>query len=191
MKRPSSAAGVVAVMLCIGCSNPVSLVNPSTVRPATSALDSAAAGTGVNATAVASSLAAHGVPFKSRFEGTQTVTPLSPPLASVEMHGTGNGTLLGRFTIELPHTVNFATSSAQGTCTIVAANGDTLVADFTGQAQVGPTISIVEQATITGGTGRFAGATGSFTIRRVFDPAAGTTTGSFEGTISSPRAGHP
>ena len=39
------------------------------------------------------------------------------------------------------------------------------------------------------GTGRFAGATGSFTVQRQFDPATGTTTGSFEGTISSPGAG--
>jgi hypothetical protein len=91
--------------------------------------------------------------------------------------------------MELPHTVNFATSSAQGTCTLVAANGDVLIADFTGQAQVGPIVSIVEHATITGGTGRFAGAIGSFTIERVFDPAAGTTNGSFQGTIFAPGAG--
>jgi hypothetical protein len=63
------------------------------------------------------------------------------------------------------------------------------VADFTGQAQVGPIVSIVEQATITGGTGRFAGASGTFTIERLFDPAAGTTSGSFGGTISAPGAG--
>jgi hypothetical protein len=45
---------------------------------------------------------------------------------------------------------------------ITAANGDTLTADFTGEAQVGPIISILEHATITGGTGRFAGAAGNF-----------------------------
>ena len=44
---------------------------------------------------------------------------------------------------------------------------------------------IVETAIITGGTGRFAGATGSFTVERLFDTVAGTITGSFEGTISS------
>ena len=49
---------------------------------------------------------------------------------------------------------------------------------------------IVETATITGGTGRFADATGSFTIERYYDTAAGTTTGSFEGTISPPGARH-
>jgi len=47
-------------------------------------------------------------------------------------------------------------------------------------------VRIVEEATITGGTGRFAGATGSFTTVRLYDPVAGTTSGSFEGTISTP-----
>src|SRR6476469_9499465 len=78
----------------------------------------------------------------------------------------------------VPHTVNFAT-----------ATGDTLTADFTGEAQVGPIISIVEHATITGGTGRFAGAAGTFTAHRLYDPVNSTTTGSFEGTISAPGAG--
>lgn len=49
-------------------------------------------------------------------------------------------------------------------------------------------LSIRETATITGGTGRFAGATGSFTAERVFNIATSITTGSFEGAISSPGA---
>ena len=97
---------------------------------------------------------------------------------------------MGRFTLEVPHIVNFATASGQGTFTFTAANGDTLTADFTGQAQTGaPIIPIVEDATITGGTGRFAGASGSFIVHRSFDSVGGTTTGSFEGTISSPGSG--
>ena len=70
-----------------------------------------------------------------------------------------------------------------------AANGDTVSGTFTGHAQPGPLVSITEDATITAGTGRFAGATGSFVIDRVFDPATRTTTGSFEGSISSTGAG--
>jgi hypothetical protein len=44
--------------------------------------------------------------------------------------------------------------------------------------------SIVETATITGGTGRFAGATGSFIVERLVDLINLETTGSFEGTIT-------
>ena len=44
-----------------------------------------------------------------------------------------------------------------------AASGDTLRADFTGQATlVEGVISTIETATVTGGTGRFVGASGSF-----------------------------
>jgi hypothetical protein len=99
------------------------------------------------------------------------------------MEGTGTGTLVGRFDIALPHTVNFATSSASGTATMVAADGSRLIASFTGQAQIGPVVSIVEQATVTSGTGRFANASGSFTVRRTFDPATGGTAGTLEGTL--------
>jgi hypothetical protein len=189
MKRLFPLAGVVAGLLCTACSEPQSPLGPSAARPAGQALGST--GPVAEGTPETFSVRAESVPFQGSFEGTQTVTPLTPPFASVETSAVGTGTHLGRFTIELPHTVNFATSSAQGTCTIVAANGDTLVASFTGQAQVGPIVSIVEQATITGGTGRFAGASGTFTIQRLFDPAAGTTRGSFSGTISAPGAALP
>jgi hypothetical protein len=123
------------------------------------------------------------VPFKGDLEGVVTRTPLSPSSILVEISASGHATHLGRFTLEMPHTVNLATASATGTMTFTAANGDVLTATFNGQAQVGPIVSIVEEATIMGGTGRFAGATGTFTMNRLFDPAAGTTTGSFEGTI--------
>ncbi len=82
------------------------------------------------------------------------------------------------------------TRTATGSYEFTAANGDTLTADFTGQASLATpgVLSIVETATITGGTGRFAGATGSFTGERLFDTATLMTTGSFEGTLSSPGA---
>ena len=134
------------------------------------------------------------LPFKGRLEGVVTVTPVDPPIFSVLVNGTGNATQLGEFTVAIPHLVNRANRIATGSYHFVAANGDTLSADFTGQATPTATpgvLSIVETATITGGTGRFAGASGSFTCERLYDAVAGTTVGSFNGTISVPRAGNP
>ena len=130
------------------------------------------------------------VPFKGRLEGTVTVTPLVPPFASVLAEGVGTATHLGRFTWEFPHLVNQAERIGAGTYVLTAANGDTLTIDVTGQATlIAPGIlATTESGTITAGTGRFAGATGSFTTQLTFFLALGTTTGTFEGTISSPGA---
>jgi hypothetical protein len=128
------------------------------------------------------------VPLKGRMEGTVVITPtppFPPASATVEISASGNATHLGRFTVQIPHVVDFATATGVGTFTFTAANGDLLTATFTGQADTSqPIFSIEEHATITGGTGRFAGATGSFVVQRLFDPVALTTTGSFEGTIT-------
>ena len=77
-------------------------------------------------------------------------------------------------------------AAATGTFEFTAANGDTLAASFTrlGTPTTTPGIaSIVETATITGVTGRFAGATGSLIVERRVDLLDLETTGSFEGTI--------
>jgi hypothetical protein len=128
------------------------------------------------------------VPFKGKLEGDVTRT-LAPPIVLVDIDATGTATHLGRFTLDVPHVVNPVTRTAVGSYQFTAANGDTVYAEFTGQAyatDVPGVVYIEESATITGGTGRFAGATGSFKVERLFDMTAGTTVGSFEGTISSP-----
>ena len=83
-----------------------------------------------------------------------------------------------------------ATAQSTGTFTFTAANGDQLITTTTGRedAFVPPNVSHVTLvATIVGGTGRFAEATGTFTVRWVgiIDFATGTSTetGSFEGHI--------
>jgi hypothetical protein len=129
------------------------------------------------------------VPIKGSLAGTATVTPLTPPIVAVQVDATGTATVLGRFTLEAPHTVNQATLTATGTYLIVAANGDTITADLAGTAvMVSPpyVVAITETATITGGTGRFEGATGSFLVERVFNRSTGITTGTFDGWISKP-----
>ena len=127
------------------------------------------------------------VPFKGTLAGTATVTPLEAPMVAVEIHATGTATYLGRFTLHAPHVVNQATLSAVGTYLLTAANGDTITADLVGTAtMVEPpnVISITETATVTGGTGRFAGANGSLQVERIFNRATGVTTGTLQGWIS-------
>ena len=58
-------------------------------------------------------------------------------------------------------------------------------------AQPGDSYAKITQIhTITGGTGRFAGAQGSFLMERVADPQRFITFGSFHGSITPPVAAH-
>jgi hypothetical protein len=169
MRVSPATACLIAALVLAGCEQPLS--------PAASVVE----GT------LSAAFSAGEVPFRGRLEGPVTVTLFPQGTALVVIEASGNATQLGRFSLSGPHTVDLATRIGTGTFTFTASNGDLLYATFEGQASgAPPVISIVEVATITGGTGRFAGATGSFTVRRSFDQAAGWTTGTVEGTISSP-----
>jgi hypothetical protein len=141
-----------------------------------------------------SAAAENQVPFKGSLQGYQIVTPIDAQHIFVHGIGTGNATQLGSFTVDIPHIVDLTTGIGLGIFTFTAANGDTLTAGFTGQGTptTDPVVfTIVETATITGGTGRFANATGSFIVTRSFSFATNLFSGSIEGTISSPGAGKP
>src|SRR5262245_15628717 len=133
------------------------------------------------------------VPFKGSLEGDAVSIVTEYPYRHVLVEGTGEATQLGEFTFAFPHTVYLPTREAVGTYHMVAANGDKLTASGTGLAT--PTIidgvfylAIVEELLVapTRSTGRFAGATESVTVERLYNPATGLTIGSFEGTISRP-----
>jgi len=128
------------------------------------------------------------VPFRGEMSGTATVTPIQPPIVSVLLATSGHASQLGQFVLLAPHTVNQATLTATGTYTFTAADGSTLTATLAGTATlVGPgQLAIAESGTVTGGTGRFEGATGSFSTNRTFFPGTGQTHGTFEGWISTP-----
>ena len=199
MRASLNTVGVVGVVLLVGCSQPVSPTSPtsgSLAGPSPTTSGGNPTSTRIPTEAVVGVAATKEVPFKGRLDGTFTFAPDPPPSPFASVHFsevTGNGTDLGRFTVEAPHRVNLATLTSTGTFEFTAANGDTLTADFTGTAtpETPSVVSIVETANITGGTGRFAGATGSFIVTRTADLASLLTTGSFEGTISSPGAGTP
>jgi hypothetical protein len=90
--------------------------------------------------------------------------------------------------------VDLVALTGTGTFNFTAANGDQLFSTTSGGEDefIPPNISHVTLvATIVGGTGRFAAATGTFTIRRIgtIDFAAGTSSqsGSFDGHIDLNR----
>jgi hypothetical protein len=128
------------------------------------------------------------VPFRGNFEAVVSVTRLDPPFVLLLADGRGKASHLGTFTFTISNLVNGSNRTSDGSYEFTAANGDTLTADCTGQGTLTATpgvLSIVETATITGGTGRFTGASGGFISERFQNSAAGWTTGSFEGTIST------
>jgi hypothetical protein len=86
---------------------------------------------------------------------------------------------LGLSRVVFPHDLFYPTKAVTGHITITAANGDELKADVVGSALPDPGVpggSLLDQTgTITGGTGRFADAEGSFKILgKVAGPVPGT-----------------
>ena len=128
------------------------------------------------------------VPFNGSFTSNETYD-VQFPVLFVNGTATGNANQLGRYTATYEEQVDLFTGSSVGAITLVAANGDVIFATQTGQGDPTPDpniASIVEVSTITGGTGRFAGATGTFTIERLVNLTTGDSSGSFSGTISHP-----
>ena len=130
------------------------------------------------------------LPLRGSFTAADRST-FAPPNLLLQGTGEGNATHLGRFTAVITDVVNPATASSTGTFDVTAANGDQLFATTAGGEDqfTPPNISHVTLvATIVGGTGRFASATGTFTVERTatIDFAAGTSTatGSFDGHIN-------
>jgi len=129
--------------------------------------------------------AANETPFRGTVQAVETQAVVFPTL-SVNGTGSGNATHLGNFTMTYEAEVNLLTHVGNGSIEFIAANGDRVFADFVGQSTPTGTpnvVSIVETATITGGTGRFAGATGTFVVMRTLDQITGSTSGFFDGRI--------
>lgn len=128
------------------------------------------------------------VPFEGAFQGHDTVAP-----PTITTSATGVSSHLGGMSF----TNVLALPTLTGTGHWVAANGDTIETTFVVTAAVpGPVVfAVTEVHTITGGTGRFAGAKGVFTLNRthiVAPSGDGThvTFGTFQGNITPPGANH-
>jgi hypothetical protein len=97
--------------------------------------------------------------------------------------GTGHDTHLGRVTWASQHCFQlFSGTFSDAQVVITAANGDQIHATYEGM-MTGET-TFTDSLVITGGTGRFAGATGSVDETGWFDPATGYMEVGGVGTIS-------
>ena len=126
--------------------------------------------------------------LKGSVQDTETQQVVFPTIF-VNGTGSGNATQLGLYTISYHAQLNIPTLSATTSATLVAADGSSLFGEGTGQGTPTATpgiVSIVETYTITGGTGRFAGATGNFTVERVINRATLVSSGTIGGTIVLP-----
>ena len=100
------------------------------------------------------------LPFKGTYEGLETVGTVP---SHHHLDATGNATHLGLFTVTADWTIGMGMGT--GTSTWRAANGDEFSTSFERHGVVtAPTITFTETHTMTGGTGRFASTSGTFTV---------------------------
>jgi len=132
------------------------------------------------------------LPFLGTLERASHTDAFDPATGTALIHleGTGTATHLGRFTMKVDYALNPATLSGPEQMKLTAANGDMLFA--TGRAQGAPSedgqsLTSREELTITGGTGRFAGATGGFTLTQVDLAPDRFSSGTIVGTIGLVR----
>jgi hypothetical protein len=145
------------------------------------------------------------LPIKGTFQGQDAHDTLPPGATTVLIHttATGSASHMGRFSLIREITGNLTNFTAVGSAQWIAANGDIIYTTIAGQAELsdlpGGFLKVTEIHTITGGTGRFTGAQGSFTVElfHKLEPSAVTggieahdIFGSFHGTITSPGAAH-
>ena len=110
---------------------------------------------------------------------------------TIYLHGNGSGsaTELGQFTMHFEGIVyNDAAGVGTGVegVNFTLADGDKIFATNTGLGVPTSTAGvnkIVEKYTVTGGTGRYADASGNFTVERLVTLPTGASTGTIEGSI--------
>jgi hypothetical protein len=128
------------------------------------------------------------LPLAGSLQAQEMYTPdPSGVMIHVNGNGSGNATQLGLYAINYQVDVNPLTGAgSNASAHLIAANGDSLFAVGSGQSSPSQTpdiFDVVETYTITGGTGRFENATGSFTVKRQLSTVTGATSGSLSGTI--------
>lgn len=141
--------------------------------------------------AVSSLQAGELVPFRGTWEGSTVSAEFPEPgVVFVVSAGEGEAAHLGRYVMSSPHFTYLADFTVEGEQNFTAANGDVLNATFTGQLlpRADGCLEGTLPATITGGTGRFAGATGSYDFHIVACPVPTgfDSVATIDGSVSVP-----
>lgn len=166
---PTSPSSLTAAIAPSPSSDALATVTPTSASSRATGSDS-----------VAQAKSESGVPFKGRLEAIETVEGSLHHLA-----GAGQATHLGRFTYAAEITVDTTTGDGVGHVVWKAADGDKLFSDTKGGIvnAFDTGLALAETQQITGGTGRFKGASGTVELERTLDFATGRTAGSFTGRI--------
>ena len=133
--------------------------------------------------------AADQLPLKAAESGTfQLAGPCDTNGVIIDVTGTGHATDFGNYSVHYRECFLPATGTVMGgSFTLTAANGDTLYGTYTGQAS--PTgdpnvIAFDDPGLITGGSGRFAAATGRLNQNGIANLATGEYAATLTGSIS-------
>jgi hypothetical protein len=144
---------------------------------------------------VSSAVEAGVIPINGTIAGSEIEVPFPDPAEGFYVNGsvTSTDTLLGPFTQFYSSPLAFAflgmPPEGVGASRLIvgdAANGDSILTCSIGNnpgSCANGDIHLVETDTIIGGTGRYAGARGSFTMDRCLNLVTGETSGTISGTI--------
>lgn len=135
------------------------------------------------------------VPFYATVSENFTAGPCGPGRVCIHATGTGQATHLGAITEEASVVIDVNPADQQNGCapetrttTLTAANGDTITMFGTGVTRCPGSSEASDSYTITGGTGRFQGASGSGSESNTHTftgPGVGVASVTYSGDISS------
>lgn len=127
-----------------------------------------------------------GVPFEASYSGTCTFVSLIGPVITVDCLVSGQGTHVGNSSQDGLVHINVLTGASTATSTVTAANGDEIFTTDTGTSTPlgGDETAVSATEIVTGGTGRFDGASGSFTLAGTVNTVTEAISYTLEGTIS-------
>lgn len=129
------------------------------------------------------------IPFNGNWEANEVSTFFGDPPIGFFSNGQGTftSTALGSLALYLTVIVDLATFDGVERARLIDTNGDSIFTYASGHADLiapePPVFHITETHTVTGGTGKYANARGSFAVDRTIDLSTGDSSGTFNGII--------